>query len=580
MKFTDEFLNDLRQRIVIEDILGDYLTLKKAGRSLVASCPFHSEKTPSFHVSTVKKLFHCFGCKKGGDTITFLMERENYNFVEAVKWLCERYGIDIPESARDAEYDKRVALENRITAMNHIAVEHWKDNREQVAEYLEERELDESTIEEFQFGYSLDSRNAVIETLQDHGFSEEEIKISGLVTENEKGTEFYDRFRERLMIPILDIKGRVVAVGGRTLTKVVPKYINSPETPLYVKGEHLYGLFQAREAIKHAGYAILTEGYFDTITLYDNGVRNVVASLGTALTDAQIKLLKRFTDKVLICYDGDEPGQKAAEKTMDPLNDAGFTVKILVLPQKLDPDDYIRKHGVETFNQRRQKNVFTWFQFYIERLKSKINVNDPKGKSKAVEEVLKRLALMSSEVERREYFDNAMKLLKVDSTLHSVLWAKLYKKNKNIKIQELVVQPSLAETQLLELVVANDTAKTMLRSNFEALTGLSITTILEVLADLPEGEINFAEVVSKLEHEEDQRRFCAALVNSEYVLEQYGEEINEEVDCCIIALRRLKIEAQLEDISNKIKIEEEESALNNLLEQQVQILNSLEALTG
>jgi DNA primase len=400
--FPADFLNDLRARSSIEEVIGDYVTLKKQGKSLTGVCPFHTESTPSFHVSSTKKLFHCFGCKKGGDVFSFIQEREGLSFIEAVKQLADRYGLDIPESARNDEYEKIASLSDKLVRINKKALEHFQSQLEEVEAYLRDRGISEETEKLFQIGYAPNEWNNLKHKLKET-YTDADIKDSGLFSENKDNTGYYDLFRDRLIIPIIDVRGRVVAFGGRIMTKGSPKYLNSPETPLYVKGNHLYGLCQTKEEIRKKGFAILTEGYFDLIGLYENGITNTVASLGTSLTENQAKLLRKYTDKVVICYDGDNAGLTAAERISEILVREGFTVKVMVLPDKKDPDDYIKEFGKLTFEKRRQSSD-SWFKFRIQRIKARTNMTNPTEKAKAVEEILQVVGKCPTDLERYEFF--------------------------------------------------------------------------------------------------------------------------------------------------------------------------------
>jgi DNA primase len=336
----------------IVEVISQYLPLKRAGRNFKALCPFHNEKTPSFNVSPEKQIFHCFGCGAGGDVISFVMRKENMTFPEAVRHLARRANIRLPEA------DPRAASQReKLFALHQLAAEfyHWGLTRsragERAREYLRGREISGSAIEAFGLGYAQPGWESFLGRARKQGYPDGLLAEAGLVIKREKGGGCYDRFRDRLIVPVRDVRGRTIAFGGRVLNDSLPKYINSPETPLFHKGNVLFGLDRARSGIEKAGEAIVGEGYLDVIRAHQEGVENMVCSQGTAFTEIQAQVLKRYTDKVVVAFDADPAGLEAALRGLAVFLEKNFEVRIIVLPPGEDPDSYIRRHSGAAFKK-------------------------------------------------------------------------------------------------------------------------------------------------------------------------------------------------------------------------------------
>src|SRR5256714_2652585 len=319
MRYPQTFLDDLKRQADIVRVVQDYVQLKKKGANWMACCPFHKEKTPSFSVSPAKEIFYCFGCHKGGSVFNFVMEMERVSFPEAIKLVAEKSGVQLPVMVDDGRFQARRLESEEVIELNKWALEWWEQQLESSAEgriardYLKGREITDETRKTFRLGYAPDSWDALSSHLRQKGASQEQIDRSGLVAKKEEGRS-YDRFRGRLVFPVMDIQGKPIAFGGRTLKGEDAKYINSPETAAYIKGRNLFGLHLTRDEIRRNGFAILVEGFLDLIVPYQFGIKNVVASLGTALTPEQAKLLGRFARKVVVNYDGDRAGVQAADR--------------------------------------------------------------------------------------------------------------------------------------------------------------------------------------------------------------------------------------------------------------------------
>ncbi len=355
----EQVIEEIKSRSELVGVVEQYVRLdKRSGSNYFGLCPFHAEDTPSFSVSPSKQIYYCFGCHKGGDVIHFIMDVEKCAYPQAIRLLAERSGVTIPESD-DEEYRQRSELNKQLLAINLEAARYFYLSLTSPAgsacrDYLQKRGLAVSTTRKFGLGYATEDWDGLCRHLRDKGYSEDLMQKSGLFKRGKTG-QLYDLFRHRLMFPIMDVMGRVVAFGGRVLDDSLPKYINSPETPVYTKGRHLFGLNLAKNS--HQKSLVMVEGYMDAIALYQAGVDNTVASLGTALTENQAQLLRKFTETVIIAYDADAAGQAAALRSLDILNSKGIKVTVLQVPDGKDPDEYIRKNGPERFHAVLEKSL-------------------------------------------------------------------------------------------------------------------------------------------------------------------------------------------------------------------------------
>ncbi len=472
MRYPQTFIEDLKRQADIVRVVGDYVTgLKKKGTSWMACCPFHQEKTPSFSVNGSKGFYYCFGCQKKGSVFNFVMEIEGLSFPEAVKVVAEKAGVPLPEMVDDKRFEVKRKEADEVIQLNGWALEFWEQQlKEDTAEaraareYVEGRGLSAETVKAFRLGYAPNSWDALGNYLKSKGAGIGQIERSGLVVKKEQGG-YYDRFRGRLIFPVTDVQGKPVAFGARAMRPGdEPKYLNSPETAAYTKGRHLFGLGVTREEIRRKKFAILVEGYLDLIVPFQHGVRNVVASLGTALTAEQAKLLNRFARKVVVNYDGDRAGINAAKRAIEVLLPEDFEVKVLVLPEGADPDEFVRAHGVEEYNQRRGQSA-PHMQFVLEQATRERSLRVPAQKAEAVEEVLPFVRAVRNPIQKREYFDIAMDALRVEErSLRQELWKTVSARDPKAaeaaaaEVRKRVVRsetspPTVAEQRLLELVV-------------------------------------------------------------------------------------------------------------------------------
>ena len=355
MRFDDNKIEEIKSRVDIVELASEYLTLKKAGRNFIGLCPFHQEKTPSFTVNRDKQIFYCFGCGEGGNVITFLMKIADKTFPEAIKDLAEKTGVVLPPMLSGKEGRQKDSLKESIINLYLRAAQHFSRNLSSPAgkvarEYLQNRSISEETIKQFRLGYVPDTWRSLADYLEGSGLSLKLAEQAGLVIAGKEGN-FYDRFRGRLVFPIENIFGEIVAFGGRILEKGEPKYLNSPESPVYIKGKNLYGLNKAKEEIRKKGFALIVEGYFDLISLWNAGIGNVVATLGTALTREHLELLRRYTVEVVALFDPDEAGRKALDRSLELFLSMRMRARALILPEGCDPDDYIKKHGKDKLDE-------------------------------------------------------------------------------------------------------------------------------------------------------------------------------------------------------------------------------------
>ncbi len=465
VRYSDELLDEIKSKNDIVDIVSQYVVLKRAGRNYMGLCPFHKEKSGSFCVSPDKQIFHCFGCGVGGNVFHFISKIENLNFKESVEMLANRAGVELPVSS-NFEDDKLAKLKSRVYEVNKCAAEFYHENLYKPTakpgqEYVKKRHLDNKTLKAFKIGYS-GRFNELYTELKSKGFTEEEILASCLVNKNPDG-KFIDRFRNRLMFPIFDTHERVIAFGGRVLDDSKPKYINSPEDIVYSKGRHLFAFNIARKY--NSKTIIMVEGYMDAISLHQRGIHNAVASLGTALTEAQGRLLRRSCEKVIIGYDADGAGQAATLRGLEILQNLGCDIRILQIEGAKDPDEFVVKYGPERFQMYVDKAI-SLVEFKVKMLKKSLDLDNVNDKIKFLNEVAKIVAKVENSMEREVYVDKISLEYKVSkdaiyAEINKLLYAnsrteqKLEKKVvpvKNVSIQQ-EEQPVDVKTKRLESLV-------------------------------------------------------------------------------------------------------------------------------
>ena len=438
IRYSDELIEEIRSSNDIVDTVSQYVQLKRKGRNFFGLCPFHKEKSPSFSVSPDKQIFHCFGCGVGGNVIHFISKIENLDFKDTMEFLADRAGIELPKTENE-QFNQRQMLKDKVYKINEETARFYHDNlykptAKEAQNYVKERKLNNATLKNFLIGYS-GTYNELYNHLKSKGFSDNEILASSLVNKNDRG-QFIDRFRRRLMIPILDVRGKVIAFGGRVLDNSLPKYINSPENIVYSKGRNLFGLNVAKKG--DLKKVVIVEGYMDAISLYQRGITNVVASLGTALTEAQGRLLRKYAEQIIISYDSDSAGQAATLRGLEILRNLGCDVRILQMEGAKDPDEYVIKYGTGRFNLLID-NAISLVEFKVKVLKNKFDLDNTNDKIKFLQEIAKVLSEVDSQIELEIYVEkiaNEYSISKeaIYSEVNKIKYANTAKKEEPEKI--------------------------------------------------------------------------------------------------------------------------------------------------
>lgn len=404
MRYSEDLIEEIRMKNDIVDVISGYVKLQRKGSSYFGLCPFHNEKSPSFSVSPSKQMYYCFGCGAGGNVFTFLMEYENFTFVEALRVLAERAGVELPQLEYSKEAKAQADLKATLLEVNKLAAKYYyyqlrREGGATAMAYLKGRELSDETINQFGLGYSDKFSDDLYRYLKSKNYSDDILRESGLFNVDER-RGMYDKFWNRVIFPIMDVNNRVIGFGGRVMGDAKPKYLNSPETKIFDKSRNLYGLNLARVSRKKN--LIICEGYMDVIAMHQAGFNNAVASLGTALTSQQASLLKRYTDEVLIIYDSDEAGTKAALRAIPMLKTAGLSTKVINLRPYKDPDEFIKNLGKEAFQERLDHGMNS-FLFELKALEGNYDMDDPQGKTDFYKETARKLLRFEDELERGNY---------------------------------------------------------------------------------------------------------------------------------------------------------------------------------
>ena len=460
---SQETINEVATRLDIVEIINDYVPLKRQGRNLQGLCPFHQEKTPSFTVSPEKQVFYCFGCGAGGNIFTFIMQKEGLTFPEAVEKLAARAGVTVNRNEISPLQQKKLEKRDRLYRINEEAARFFQKNLfspgpqgKQALEYLQKRAFDLETIEKFQLGLAPSQWDGLIKFFKKRGVKVQELVELGLALPNKQGTGYYDRFRNRIMFPIWDNVGRVIAFGGRVMDDSLPKYLNSPDTPLFNKSQNLYGIHLAKNNIRNEDLALIVEGYLDVIACHLHGINNVVASLGTAFTREQAKLLMRHTYQIVIIYDGDTAGSKATLRGLDILSQLGCDVRVVSLPQGQDPDDYLRTKGPQKLRELIVQSQGL-IEYKLIKTMENVNVSTIIGKTKVVEDMAADLLAIKSPLARSE----AIKIVSDKTGIpETIILAELNKFNSstpkyqrlNVKKPEKKLEINKTQVQLVKIL--------------------------------------------------------------------------------------------------------------------------------
>ncbi len=443
-RYLQSSIDEVLRRSDLVEIASTYVTLRRNGNDYIGLCPFHREKTPSFRITTDKQLFYCFGCGSGGNLIDFIKKIENLDYVDTIKFLADRAGVTLEEEVYSPAVQKQHETRERILKMNKLAAKKYVANlslseAKHAQDYALGRRLTRETLTKFGIGYAKDAWSDLLDHLKENGFKNDEIVAAGLAVKNEKGN-VYDKFRNRLMFPIIDVRGNVIAFSGRALDDSPAKYMNSPETPVYHKGDHLFGLNIAKQTSMSDGL-ILVEGNLDAVSLHAHGFQNAVAGLGTALTENQASLIRRYANSVYVCYDSDEAGLKAADKAIELLLNAGVKLKVISYSGAKDPDEYLKLKGVESFKEL-LKSALSATEYKILNVRKNYNLVSSQDKVDFIEQAAQILAQTQNDVEREIFIKRIAKEtdISADSILAEVNKCIYNQNRKEYKKAERAVQ--------------------------------------------------------------------------------------------------------------------------------------------
>lgn len=548
----DDKIREVRERASIIDVVSDYVSLRKSGANFQGLCPFHGEKTPSFNVNPARGIFHCFGCGVGGNAVTFIMKMEGLSFPEAVKFLAKRVGVEIEDRPVSAAEKRRIDEREEFYGVVELAAQLYRDllvrGEEGAAarRYLERRGVDGATAEAYRLGVAPDRWDFLARHLQHRKVSLEQAERLGLVRRREGGG-WYDTFRNRLLFAITDIHGRVIGFGGRVLDDSLPKYINSPDSPIYHKGDVLFGVSLAKGAMRESGSAIIVEGYFDHLSLWQAGVKNVVATCGTALTEGHLKLLRRYAGKAYPLFDADSAGRKATLRALDLCLEAGFPAYSVELTAGEDPDSFIRKEGAEAFAARLAK-ARPAVDYLFRDLLRQVDTGTVEGKVRIVDELAPRLARISNPVEQELYAREISRVLGVD--VRSLL-----RKGGGGPAPRAAAQPSRPERQkrgagpeemLLSLMGRyREVAERVREHGAAGLFGPELLPVADaILARSAAGaSIEWGELLELVDSPEERGRLAAFLVNDEHLADV---DLGKAFDQCRQALERIALKGMKE----------------------------------
>ena len=585
MAEAGSFADRVKQQADIVRIVGDYVRLKKTGKDFSGLCPFHQEKTPSFTVSPIKQIFYCFGCGKGGDVFNFIMDMEKCEFPEAVKLAAEKCGIPIPRpKERSPEERKENQQRAGLVEIHREAQSFFVKQLEGTLEgkaaraYLEDRGLDKETLVRFGIGYAPSGGDLLLRHLKAK-FPEKLLADSGLISRDQSG-RLFDRFRRRVTFPISNESAKIVAFGARALGDDQPKYLNSPETPIYSKSNVLYHLDRAKEALRRQDFAVLVEGYMDAIAVARAGVSNVVASCGTALAETQIKLLGRFTKRVVVNYDPDTAGQAATERSLAALLEQDFEVRVLALPpikdKKADPDLFIREKGAEAYIQQ-LKEAPPYVDYLIARARH-MDLSTGEGKLRALNFLLPYVQKVPNRILRSEWATRIAQQLRVEEpVLRAALSKAASERRSEVKTQPELVSRSakpverrlirmLAEAEVFRRDLATELQSSQLYHGLET-EKIFAALIVAVLSGKP---FESAEVATMLE-DRDRRIFF------EILFEEPAEPAWEEAQSCLEALRQAQLERELADVQRNIEANPSGPDLRDLLTRKQALMRRLAA---
>ena len=543
----DEKVREVRERAPILEVISDYMSLRKSGANYQGLCPFHGEKSPSFNVNPSRGIFHCFGCGAGGNVVTFVMRMEGLAFPQAVKFLAKRVGVEIPERPLSRDEKRKVDEQEQLYEINEAAGEFYRRVLESDEaggagrSYLERRGVDRDTAATYRLGFAPAGWDNLAKHLQRKGITPEQAEKLGLLRKRDGGG-FYDTFRNRLLFTISDLHGRAIGFGGRVMDDSLPKYINSPESPVYRKSEVLFGLDLAKKGMREKGSAIIVEGYFDHLALYRAGFSNVVATCGTALTPAHLKLLKRYAERVYMLFDGDEAGRKATVRSMELFLDEGFPARVIEVPSGDDPDTFIRREGAAAFAPLLER-ALPIFEFFYRDLAKTLDIRGVEGKVAFVNEVSPRLLKIADPVERALYEKEICRTVGIEQGM-------LRKKvGSSAPVERAQTRPAPraesrpesrsagTEEVLLTLMVKFPEVVEKVRQHGAAkLFGSPHLGVAEaILAQAAQGEVDLPQILEQLESAEERGRLFSLFVEDAHLEDMNAVKAFEQ---CRQALER------------------------------------------
>ena len=556
MAIPENIIDQVQARTDIVEVISRYIPLQKAGRNYKAPCPFHHEKTPSFIVSPDKQIYHCFGCGAGGNVFSFMMKHESMEFPEVVEILAEKAGVKLPNFS--SQKKELTSLASQLYKINESAILFFQEclKRSQPAkDYLASRGIGDETIKKLKLGYAPDAWDSLLNFFQKNNTQAAVLEKAGLVISNEKGG-YYDRFRKRIVFPIFDLKDRPLGFGGRVLDSSLPKYMNSPETYVYSKGRNLYGLNLSRDSIKKERYALIVEGYLDFIIPFQAGVKNIVASLGTALTVDQVKLLKRFASTVIMIYDPDEAGEAASLRNMDLFITEGVNVYIAELPKGFDPDTYIRKFGTDDFIKltKSSKNLF---DYKLSKLSLKLDIRTAHGKAAIADEMLPTISRIDNAVLRSNLIKKLSEKLSVDE---EALRTELKKVKQDYSTRTYNVSPveakkdqKSAEKMVLAILLEGEAFIRRTRESLtpEELRDTSVREVVKSIFDLS-GEGQSITAVKLMNHFENNEAASTLISEAVHISEMLADKEKVLTDC-IARIKKDNVRDRLGRLQDAIK---------------------------
>ncbi len=583
-RIPDNILEDILSRVDIVELISGYIPLKRAGRNFRALCPFHHEKTPSFMVSPDRQIYHCFGCQAGGNAFNFLIQYERLEFPEAVEALAKKVGVSLPQGQK--QDDKTASLITQLYKINELAALFYESNLNsssglEAKKYLLKRGINESAVKLFKLGYASRNWDALINHLRNKTINLSLLEKAGLILAKDGGG-YYDRFRDRIIFPIFDIKSRVLAFGARVVPDAdkaagedaSPKYLNSPETPIYIKGRNLYGLNLAKDAIRENDCVVIVEGYLDFIMPYQEGQKNIVASLGTALTIEQARLIKRYTHNVVMVYDADDAGQMATLRTLDIFIEEGMTVKVVSLPEGFDPDLFVRKNGIGNFKEKinQAENLF---DYKLRILKSRYSTKDIEAKALISSEMLLTINRFKNAILKAEYVKRLAQELdiKEDALLQELNKIKETKTYPDLGTQGSIKKPANinpTEKLLIKLMLEEEELISHIRDRLEPadFQDERASRIVSLLFDLIEQGKNIEpnKLINYLNDESTSQIICESTLLPEIPSQNKENVVND----CIQRLKNERLRIKKEHLHEQIKTAEglgEEEKLNRLMQE-------------